>query len=211
MRRPQPMSSSWPATIAIERFAGAPSRPQVAERERSNAERLDGAAANRRIAWRRPISTQSKFCGKIEPTSVPTWRPTVAADDDIDKRGVSDPPIRGGAMIATQEGGRSCPDHLFNGQCQWRQRTPHLACERRPVSRCSQRHLWRPRGCAIDPRLPAKGGSDGGGQYAPCLLSPLLAPLVEPPVDVSTGQSMWIRGFRPCQNSFTCAWAVRGV
>ena len=40
----------------------------------------------------------------------PTWRPTVTADDDIDKRGVSDPPIRGGATIATQEGGRSRPD-----------------------------------------------------------------------------------------------------
>jgi len=103
-----------------ERFAGARSRPQVAERERSSAERLDGATANRRIVWRRPIWTQSKSCGTMEPT----WRPTVTADDDTDKRGVSDPPIRGGAMIATQEGGRSRPDRLFNGQSQWRQRAP---------------------------------------------------------------------------------------
>ena len=40
---------------------------------------------------------------------MPTWRSTVAADDDLDKRGVSDPPIRGGAMIATQEGVAHAP------------------------------------------------------------------------------------------------------
>ena len=57
---------------------------------------------------------------------MPNWRSTVAADDDIDKRGVSDPPIRGGAMIAVQEGGRSRPDRLFHGRSRGGK-------ERRPV------------------------------------------------------------------------------
>jgi len=62
----------------------------------------------------------------------PTWRPTVTADDDTDKRGVSDPPIRGGAMIATQEGGRSRPDRLFNGQSRrGKERRPFTASDAR--------------------------------------------------------------------------------
>jgi len=168
---PNPWSSPWPATIANERFAGAPSRPQVAERERSSAERLDGATANRRIVWRRPISTESKSCGKMEPN----WRPTVTADDDTDKRGVSDPPIRGGAMIATQEGGRSRPDHLFNGERQWRK-------GRRPFTVSHARYRVAIKALDAAPEVPDRhalvyqGKRDGGGQDAPCLLAPLLAP-----------------------------------
>lgn len=104
---------------------------------------------------------------------------TVAADDDIDKRGVSDHPIRGAAMIAIQEGGRSRPDHLSDAEVGGGKR-------RRPFAQTEAGIALQPKALEAAPDLRDRCAPgcqkkrDEGGQHAPCLLSPLLAPLVDP-------------------------------